>query len=68
MGYWMLVQVRTMRNIAMCKNKLRIWDMDLKRILMIPCEMFLRTHLISTSIIDLLVSSMGKFDGLGNTL
>ena len=68
MGYWMLVQVRTMRNIAMCKNKLRIWDMDLKRILMIPCEMFLRTHLISTSIIDLLVSSMGKFYGLGNTL
>ena len=37
MRYWMTVQVRIMRSSVMCKNKLIIGDMTLKRILIVPC-------------------------------
>ena len=67
-GYWMTVQVRNMRSSEICRNKLRIGDMNLRRILMTPCEMFCRYHLKSLRIIAMLVSIRGRVDGRGNPI
>ena len=53
---------------AMYKSKFRVGDMILGRLLMIPCEMFLRNHLRNTISISLLESGRGRADGLGGAL
>ena len=40
----------------------------LKRVLMMPCEVFLRYHLRSARNIDMLISGRGIVDGLGDAL
>ena len=54
MVYWVAVQVRTMRSSVMYKNKFRMVDMTLRRVLRILCGMFLRVHLRINRSIDLL--------------
>ena len=68
MGYWMKGWLKTTRSSVMCKNKLRMGDKNLRKILMIPCEMFYGTHLSSIRIIYLLRSCRGRFGGLGDTI
>ena len=53
-GYWVAVQIRTMRSSVIYKSKLRMGDMTLRRFLMISCEIFLRTNLSSTISIDII--------------
>ena len=62
MGYWVSGQPRTMRISVMYKSKLRMWDMTLRILLVIPSEMFLRYHLRSTRGIDLLGSVRNRVD------
>ena len=50
------------------KSKLIMGYMTLSRVLIIPCEIFLRAHLITTRIIYLLGSSRSIVDGLGDAL
>ena len=52
----------------MCKNKLIMGEMTLRRILMIPCDMFWRTHLRNIRSIDLLGSSRGIVDSHGDAI
>ena len=52
-------QVRNMRSSLMCKNKLRMGDITISRILMIIFEMLLRNHLVSIRIIAFFVSCRG---------
>ena len=54
MGYWVAVQISTMRSSVIHKSKLRMGDMTLRRFLMISCEIFLRNNLISAIIIDII--------------
>ena len=68
MGYWMAIQVRTTSGILMCKNKSRMGDMTLRRILMTPCDILWRNHLKRIRNIALLVSSRGIFYGHGAAL
>ena len=63
MGYWVAVQLSTMRSGVMYKSKFIIGDMTLMRFLMIQCEMFLRDHLRSTSGIYLVGSGRVRSDG-----
>ena len=67
-GYWMAGQVRTMMSSVMYKSKLKMGEKILRRVLMMPCEMFLREHLSNTRIIDLIGNVRGRVDGLGDTL
>ena len=48
----------------MYKSKFSLGDMTLSRVLMIPCQMVLRTHLRNTMSIVMLVSGRGVVDGL----
>ena len=64
MGYWMTRQVRTMMSSVMYKSKLRIVKNILRRVLMMQCEMFLRSHLRNTRRIDMIDSGRGRFGGL----
>ena len=68
MGYWVVEQVRTTRSSVMYKNKFRMGDMILIRVLMITCEMFLRDHLKNTSSISLIGSDRGRVDGIGDAI
>ena len=68
MGWWMEVQVSTMRSSVTFKNKLVMGDIDLRTIIMIPCEIFFRTHLSCISIISLIGSMRSIVDGHGGTL
>ena len=43
-------------------------DMIIRRVLMMPCEMFLRNHLRNTRIIVILDSVRGIYGGLGDVL
>ena len=52
----------------MYKIKLRMGDMTLRRVLMNPCEMFLRAYLRCTRIIALIVSGRGRVDGRGDAI
>ena len=52
----------------MYKNKFRMGDMILIRVLMITCEMFLRDHLKNTSSISLIGSDRGRVDGIGDVI
>ena len=65
MGYWVVVQVRTIRSSLMHKSKFIMGYMNLRRVLVIPYEMFLRAHLRSTRIVYLIVSGRGIVDGRG---
>ena len=65
MGYWMAVQVRTIRSSGIFKNKSKIGFMDLISILVIPCEMFFRIHLNIISIIALVFICWGIVDVCG---
>ena len=61
MGYCMAVHVWTIMSSVMYKNKFRIVGAGvLRRVLMIPCEMFLRYHLSSTRIVSLIGSGRGR--------
>ena len=68
MGYWVVVQGRTTRNIVMYKSKFRMGDMILRRVLMIPCGVLLRSHLRNKRRIYVLGSGRGRVDGLGKAL
>ena len=68
MGYWVSGQPRTMRISVMYKSKLRMWDMTLRILLVIPSEMFLRYHLRSTRITALIGIGRGRVDVRGNTI
>ena len=65
-GYWVAVKVRTTRSIVMHKNKFRMGGRILRRVLMIPCEQFLRYHLKNTRSVDMLEIIRGRVDGLGD--
>ena len=57
-----------MRIRVMYKSKFSMGGMTLRRFLMIPCEILLRSHLSYTSIIYLLGSGRGRVDDLGYSL
>ena len=61
-------QVRTMMSSVMYKSNFSMGGMILRWIFMIPCDMFLGTHLMNTSSIYLLGSSRGRVGGLGDSL
>ena len=52
----------------MYKSKFSMWEMILRRFLMIKFEVFLRYHLSNTRNISMIVSVRGRVDGLGNAL
>ena len=58
----MSVQVGTMRSSVMYKNKFIIGDMTLRKILMVPCEMFCSDYLSSIRSIAMICSSRVRFD------
>ena len=68
MGYWIAGQVRTMMRSVMQKSDLRMGENILRRVLMMPCEVFFRDHLRSARSIALLGSGRGVVDGLGDTI
>ena len=68
MGYWITGQVRTMMRSLMRNSNLRIGERILSRVLMIPCSVFLRSHLRSASSIAMIGSGRGRVDGLGDAL
>ena len=65
MGYWVASQVRTMSISVMYDIKLRMGDTTLRRVIMIPCGILLRSHFRSTKSIDILGSGRGRADGCG---
>ena len=68
MGYWIVVQVCTMTMIIMCKINLIMGDNILRRVLMMPCSVLLRSHLRSASSITLLCSVRIRVDGFGEEI
>ena len=68
MGYYMAGQLRTIRSSVICKNKSRIGDMTVRRVLMIPCKIFWRIQLKGISIIDFLGINRGGINGHGNAI
>ena len=67
-GKWVVGQVGTLISRIMYKIKFRIGDIIFRDVLMILCEMLLRTYFINTSSIDLLGSGRGRNSGLGDAL
>ena len=67
MGYWVAFQVRTMRSSVVYKRKFIMGCMTLRRVLMIPCYIFLREHFSSTRSIALLGSIRGVVDYHGDS-
>ena len=67
-GKWVVGQVGTLISRIMYKIKFRIGDIIFRDVLMILCEMLLRTYFINTSSIDLLGSGRGRVSGLGDAL
>ena len=65
MGYWVADQVSTMKSSVIYKSKFRIGDITLRRVLIIPCEIFLKSHLRSTRRIDWIDSGRGRADVCG---
>ena len=68
MGFWMEVQVSTIRSSVICENKYKTGFMALSKILMISCEILLKIHLNSIMIIYLLGSFRGIVDVYGYAL
>ena len=60
-GYYMVGHIRTTRISLTCNNKLIMGDMNLRRILMKPCDIFWRTHMRRIRSIAIIVSSRGRF-------
>ena len=67
-GYWVAVQIRTMRSSVIYKSKLRMGDMTHSIFLVIPFEIFFRDHLRSNRIIYLLVIGRVIVYGRGYSL
>ena len=68
MAYWVAVQVRTTMFSVMYKSKFRMRDTNLRRVLIIPCEMFLRYHLSNTRSIATIFNVRGRVDDIGYAL
>ena len=68
MGYWISGQVSTVIRSVMCEIHFRMRENILKRVLMMPCAVFLRSHLMGARIIALLGSGRGTVDGRGDSL
>ena len=64
----MVFQVRAMSSIVMYKSKFNMGGIILIRVLIIPFEMLLRSHLRNTRSIDLLGSCRGRVDFLRGAL
>ena len=60
--------MKTMMRSVMCKSNLRTGENILRRVLMMPCAVFLRSHLGSARSIAMLGSGRGRVDGLGGVL
>ena len=60
--------MRTMKSSVMYKNKFMMGDITLRRLLMIPCDMFLRDHCSNTRSIDMLGSVRVRVDSIGDEL
>ena len=60
--------MRTMKSSVMYKNKFMMGDITLRRLLMIPCDMFLRDHWSNTRSIDMLGSVRVRVDSIGDKL
>ena len=63
MGYWIAVPVSTTRSGVICNNKLRLGDVTIRSILIIPCEICLNIQLITIRRIGLLGRSRCRVDG-----
>ena len=57
-----------MMSSILYNSKFRMGIVILRMVLMIPYEMFFRSHLRNTSSIVLLVSVRGRIGGLGDSL
>ena len=68
MGYWITGQVRTIMSSVLCKSYFMVGENILRRVIMIPCAVFFRAHLRSSSSIALLGSGRGRVDSLGHAL
>ena len=68
MEYWVSVQVSTMSSSVIYKSKFRMGYITLSGVLMIPCEILLRSHFRNTRSIDIIVSGRGVVYGLGDAL
>ena len=64
----MAVQVWTTMISVMYKNKLKTRKKILRRLLMMPCWVFLRSHLRNARRIAILDSGRSRVGGLGNSL
>ena len=60
--------MRTTMSGVICKNKSRMGDTTLRRILMIPCDILWNNQLKSIRSIAILGNSRGRVDGRGDTL
>ena len=67
-GYWVAGQARAMMSRVMYKSNFIIGNMIIRKVFMIPCDMFLRSHLINTRSISILRSGRGRVCGLGDEL
>ena len=68
MGYWVAFQVSTMTSTIRYKSNFRMGNIILRRVLMIPYEMLLMSHLRNIRSIALLGSDRGRVGGLGDSL
>ena len=64
----MAVQVSTMMSSVMYKSKLKMGGGVLIRVLMFPCEVYLRAHLSNSRGIALVFSGKGGVGVLGDAL
>ena len=64
MGYWVVFQVRNMMISIMYNGNFMMRNMILSWVRLIPCEMFLRSHLRNTNSIYLLGSGRSIVGGL----
>ena len=64
-GYWVAGQVRNMMSRVMYKSKFMMGNMILRRVLMIPCGIFLRDHVRNIRRIALIGICRGRVGGLG---
>ena len=68
MGYWIAGQVRTMIRSVMCKSSSIMGENILRRVLIIPCTVLLRSHLSSARSISFIGSGRGRVDGLVDSI
>ena len=68
MGHWVAGHMRTMMSSVIYKSEFNMRDMVIRRVLIISCETFLRSHLRNTRRIALLGIGRGRVDGLGDEI